>query len=200
MHAPRSFRRQLVVFCALVASVIGACSRSASEPAWTDDRDLLRTNTAKPYLFILLDNSASMSLRLGAGQDHVVGFADGPGSRLYEAKAALHQVFSDDSLGANEVEYGFAAFNQDGVRVVAKHWLYFADAAPSWFGTFPYPAADPDGLTIALANGAYDDDVEGDAMVFGPWLYRGWWRWRSRHVCDAAYSRHRWQSRSRQGQ
>jgi hypothetical protein len=173
MPAPTSFRRQLLVVCGVIASLATLIALT-SEPAWTDDRDLLRTNTATPYLFILLDNSASMTLKLGpvAGQDHVVGFGDGPGSRLYEAKAALHQVFNDDSLGANEVEYGFAAFNQDGARVIAKHWLYFTDVEPSWFSTFPYPAPDADGrlTTGPNAAGAYAPDVEGDAMVFGPWL------------------------------
>ena len=33
-----------------------------------DDRDLLKINTAKPYLFILLDTSASMNAKLGADE------------------------------------------------------------------------------------------------------------------------------------
>jgi hypothetical protein len=162
--------RQLAIALAIVTALVGLLVVT-SEPAWTDDRALLRTNTAKPYLFILMDNSASMGLKLGANQVPAVGYGDGPASRIYQAKSALYEVFSDDTEGANLVEYGFANFNQDHIRPVSKHWIYYLSSAPTaTTGTWNlgWPTPDADGLTTGPNSvGAFEDDVEGDAIVFG---------------------------------
>jgi hypothetical protein len=173
---PRSARRWPVAGAILV-SVVGALVWN-SEPAWTDDTDLLRLSTAKPYLFIMLDTSASMALKIGPAQDPPPGggYGDDPESRLYQAKSALYSVFR----GANEsfefgIHFGLASYNQDGLEVVNKHWLYYLEQNPPWFNTLPYPQADPDGLTRpeilgGEATGAYVGDVEGDSLSFGPRL------------------------------
>jgi len=56
MNRPRQFSRT-AVFAALV--FLGA---AGGRPALSDDTDLLRFSTAKPYVFFLLDTSASMTL------------------------------------------------------------------------------------------------------------------------------------------
>lgn len=42
---------------------------------------------------------------------------DDPGSKLYQAKAALHEVIQSVS----GVNFGFVTYNQDRLRVRAKH-------------------------------------------------------------------------------
>jgi hypothetical protein len=98
-----------------------------SRPAWTDDVDLLRFDTGNPYLFIILDTSGSMNLPLAKGAAPLPGDGDQPGSRIYEAKKALYNVFKD----VDDVHFGLATYNQDTVQVKSKHWLY----KPSEIGT-----------------------------------------------------------------
>ena len=153
-------------------------------PARADDRDFLKINGGNPYLFILLDNSASMSLAMGGEDLPTAGHGDDPDSRLYQAKSALFSVFE----GLDEVNFGFATFNQDHLRIVAKHYNYYASDAPvgTWPSDLGWPTADADGLTeyvdsidvdsdgdgVADTSDGYPDawanDVEGDALVFGP--------------------------------
>ena len=165
----------------LIAALI-ALLALAGNPGRADDRDLLRTSTAKPYLFILLDTSASMNLKMGTG-GWTPGGADSPGSRLFQAKQALYEVLKD----VEDVQFGFAAFNQDDVHVTAKHWIYYTTdpmpPATPWDLDFPQP--DVDGLTgcpDANNDGICDDDdqdgnpdtdslvgdVDGDVLTFGP--------------------------------
>lgn len=105
-HAALSVALLLLVATFLVPSSMG------------DDTDLLRQNTAEPYLFILLDTSLSMSLAIDGTTVH--GDADDPRSRLYLAKEALYDVIST----VPGVRYGFATFNQDRLNAVTKHFLY----------------------------------------------------------------------------
>ena len=79
-------------------SRIACCDRSRSRqscwsigPASADDRDLLKFRGAKPYLFILLDTSGSMNLKIGADDLPAVGHGDDPASRIWGAKEALLQ-------------------------------------------------------------------------------------------------------------
>ncbi|HVR97390.1 MAG TPA: hypothetical protein VMW27_12295 [Thermoanaerobaculia bacterium] len=109
----------------------------ASAPAaLADDRDLLRDTTGKPYVFILLDTSGSMNwtpkctqTQFNAGDcDLLCPYgecftplqADDPSSKFYQAKEALYEVLKD----VNDVNFGFATFNQDRLFVETKHWLY----------------------------------------------------------------------------
>lgn len=171
-------RKTLVAVLAAVATL---AMLVPSQTAYPDDRDLLRFNTGKPYLFILLDTSGSMNLAFGADNVPTVGHGDDPASKIYASKEALFTVFQS----VEDVHFGFAAYNQDDLRVRNKHWLYFVDSLPSnWPTGLGWPTPDPDGLTTDLltvdtdddgvgdsGDGIPDNDVEGDAIVFGP-LFR----------------------------
>jgi hypothetical protein len=156
----------------MAAIVIGlaafALLVAGQRPAFTDDIDLLRFTTAKPFVFFILDNSASMSLSPEGNWVH--GNGDDPRSRIYQAKKAIYEVFK----GVDDIHFGFASFNQDYARVTAKHWLYYwaktpANSLPNdW--PITYPAADNDGPIATAADGTVSDDIEGDLMTFGPHL------------------------------
>lgn len=139
-----------------------------TKPAFTDDVDLLRFTTAKPYVFFILDNSASMSLSPDGKWVHANG--DDPRSKIYQAKRIIYEVFK----GVDDVHYGFASFNQDYARVTAKHWLYYWVSSPSnqlpndW--PLSYPVADADGPVATAADGTASDDIEGDLWTFGAHL------------------------------
>lgn len=166
-------RRKLAATLLIGTTII--FSMVSSKPGWTDDRDLLRFNTAKPYLMIMLDTSASMALKMGEGDEWVPGGADNPDSRLLQAKQALFSVFEN----VNDVHFGFASFNADMVRVAAKHWLYFTtDSIPNgWPIEFPLPDSN-DQLTRLEGtdtdgDGIDDDftrtsDIDGDVLTLGP--------------------------------
>lgn len=136
-----------------------------------DDRDLLRENTAEPFLFILLDSSLSMGLSIDG--NWVEANADDPRSRLYQAKEALYTVLSNVS----GVRFGFATFNHDGLSVVGKHFLYFVEDeeenqdAITALG-LSYPAIEPDNeveVPITAPDGFPDIDIQidGDMLTFG---------------------------------
>jgi hypothetical protein len=113
---------------------------ATSEPAFTDDTDLVRKNSAKPYLMLILDTSGSMNLEL-ANNNWLPLNGDHPKSKIYQAKRALYEVFQDE----DRLNYGFMTSDHDGLRVRAKHWLYAptADAqaaSPGW--PLSYPLAD----------------------------------------------------------
>jgi hypothetical protein len=125
--------RNLAFAAGLFAAVTGLLL-ATSETAWTDDVDLLRFDTGNPYLFIILDTSGSMNLPLKKGVSSLPGDGDAPtvsntepGSRIYEAKKALYNVFKD----VDDVHFGLATYNQDQIRVVSKHWLYAPSAVPA---------------------------------------------------------------------
>jgi hypothetical protein len=98
----------------VVAAVI-----TSMGPAAADDRDLLKFRGAKPYLFILLDSSGSMNLKVGADDLPAEGHADDPASRLFGAKEALYAVFHD----IDDVQFGFATMNHDALKVSSNHYL-----------------------------------------------------------------------------
>lgn len=172
---------------AAVTLLIAMALLLPSPPAWTDDRDLLSFNSAKPFLFILMDTSGSMNFQIGPGEVPLPGGADHPESRLYAAKQALFEVFE----GVDDVHFGFATFNQDETYVKSKHWLYYIKDEvgdnpvkdPNW--PISYPVADPDGLTMLIDTETIDTDgdgipdatdgipdtpvgdIEGDALTYG---------------------------------
>jgi len=182
----------------LAAAVSGALLALAlalaiSEPGRTDDRDLLRFTSAKPYLFLILDTSSSMNMKIGPGAVSLAGGGDNPDSRIYAAKQALYNVFAN----VDDVAFGFATYNQDHADVRSKHWLYYAAAAGTVSGgTWPlgtYPTPNPSGLTtfaddLNLLNidsngdGKVDNtdsdgvadtvhsSIVGDVMTFGPFI------------------------------
>jgi hypothetical protein len=131
---------------ALLGSTFGGAAARA------DDRDLLRRGTAKPYVFILFDTSGSMAWsprctaeQLAAGECDtlcpsgdcfVPRNGDDPASKLYQAKEALYEVIE----AADNVDFGFATYNQDELRVGAKHWLYRATEDGPSAGGVPVPA------------------------------------------------------------
>ena len=129
---------------ALLAVAAGAFLLLRVPQAEGDDTDLLRTATADPYVFFMLDSSASMNADVDGNPLPANG--DDPRSKIYIAKKALYEVFLD----ASEFNYGFASYNQDHVRVNAKHWLYALTAAPTAW-TVAYPTVD-------------------DLWVFGPYF------------------------------
>ncbi|MFL6262708.1 MAG: pilus assembly protein [Thermoanaerobaculia bacterium] len=110
-----------------------------------DDRGLLRTSSADPYLFILLDTSGSMnwspkSATCSTGDCYVPLQSDDSTSKLYQAKQALYEVLSDPNLG--KVDLGFGTYNQDALSAAQKHWLYQATGNGVLLsGTTFYPAA-----------------------------------------------------------
>jgi hypothetical protein len=165
---PRPRHRRLNAAAAAVAALV--LFGLLLSPAAADDRHLLRFDSAKPYLFIVLDTSASMAMRMGR-DEWAPGGADGPDSRLYQAKQALFNVLKD----VNDVHLGFAGFNQDRVRAVGKHWLYFSDndlpSATEWPIQFPRPDKwDVDGDTSFLTGMKVIPpvDAEGDPIPNPP--------------------------------
>jgi hypothetical protein len=114
----------------VVLSLAGPGTASA------DDRDLLRATTGKPYVMILLDTSGSMNwtppctqTQFNNGECQTLCpfrdcFArlqtDDASSKLYQAKQALYEVLKD----VNDVQFGFATYNQDDLYVKSKHWIY----------------------------------------------------------------------------
>jgi Tfp pilus tip-associated adhesin PilY1 len=106
-------------------------------PAWSDDRDLLRQSSGDPYVMVLLDTTGSMNeFPEQAGIDALAA-GDDPASKIYGAKQSLYQVMTQ----FNNISYGFGSFNQDGLRVLRKDWIYKANAAPSWTATLNYPVS-----------------------------------------------------------
>jgi hypothetical protein len=131
MSHRRSRSKVLLTGSILFAGVL-ALLTLAAEPGYTDDTDLLRKTTAKPYVMLILDTSSSMNLRL-AGPDWLPLGGDDPRSRIHASKKALYDVFKTQE----RVNYGFMTFNQDELRVQAKHWLYAPEQSPSWSLAYP---------------------------------------------------------------
>ena len=125
-----------------------------ARPAGADDRDLLRRGTSDPYVFIVFDTSGSMhwspkctaeqvaagtcDFLCPTGDCYVPLNGDDPASKFHQAKAALYEVIE----ASENVDFGFATYNQDALRVRAKHWLYRAvDEGPELENGIHYPAA-----------------------------------------------------------
>jgi len=127
-----------LAFPLVLCGLVGALIIGSSNAAWTDDRELLRFDTAKAYVFVIFDTSASMAL--GFDDTYVERGMDDPDSKLYKAKSVAYDVFKDVDF----VHWGFASLNHDNLRVTSKHWLYHTAANanvtdPSW--PIAYPAA-----------------------------------------------------------
>lgn len=173
----RKARRPLLRLAAAFAAVVVACVVVVPHSTG-DDRELLKENTADPFLFILLDNSLSMGLTIDGRWVH--GNADDPRSRLYQAKEALYTVLGSIS----GVRFGFGTFNQDQLSIIGKHFLYHvADDTDPASGTsanqtairaigLGYPVIEPNNqveVPTVDAEGFPDVDIriDGDMMTFG---------------------------------
>ena len=125
-----------------------------------DDIDLLRFGAADPYVMIVLDTSASMCLDLKGLP--VEADCDDPRSRLYLAKQALYDAFQS----IDGVQFGFASYNQDQLRVKAKHWLYYLEPSrnslPNNWPFATWPTMDGDGIEVGGVV-----DIDGDMLTFG---------------------------------
>jgi Tfp pilus tip-associated adhesin PilY1 len=125
---------------------IASLALLGSAAARGDDRSLLRTSSADPYLFILLDTSGSMNWApktagtCDSGDCFVPLNGDDPSSKFYQAKQSLFEVLSDPNLG--KVNFGFGSYNQDVLSADQKHWLYQASGSGvNLSGTTYFPAA-----------------------------------------------------------
>src|SRR5688572_31381247 len=100
----KSARGKAVVLVALALALVLA---TGGRPALSDDTDLLRTTSANPFVFFLIDTSGSMSLTPDGKWVHANG--DDPRSKLYQVKRVLYDVLKE----IEGVHFGFAALNQD---------------------------------------------------------------------------------------
>jgi PilC-like protein with beta-propeller domain len=137
---------------------------AGGRPALSDDTDLLRFNSGKPYVFFLLDTSASMTLTADGKWVHANG--DDPRSKLYQAKQILYQVFQE----VDDIHFGFASMNQDNAAAAAKHWLYYFTGSLPANWPISYPLANPGGPQLFNTDGTAREDVGVDLMTFGPHL------------------------------
>ncbi len=146
----------------LVALALALVLAAGGRPALSDDTDLLRTTSANPFVFFLIDTSASMSLTPDGKWVHANG--DDPRSKLYQVKRVLYDVLKE----IEGVHFGFAALNQDKSAALAKHWLYYTTGTLPGSWPIAYPAQDTDGPVVLNADGTVSGDLEGDLMTFGP--------------------------------
>jgi len=148
-----------------------------AQPAAADDRDILRDSAGKPYLFILLDTSGSMNWSPKCTAEQVAAGVctyfcpekdcpvprdgDDPASKFRQAKEALYEVLLD----VEDVDFGFATFNQDNLHIANKHWLYQVDEGqtlPVLLSGATWPVAGSQevfGATIACDRGNGDGDI-----------------------------------------
>ncbi|MEZ5332943.1 MAG: hypothetical protein R2991_13045 [Thermoanaerobaculia bacterium] len=129
----RNLRASLIVLAGLLTVVTLAPDRAAA-----DDRKLFTGFSTDPYVFILLDTSGSMHWSPKCTQEQfdagicdyvcptgdcfVEGSGDSPFSKFYQAKDALYEVIQS----IDDVSFGFATYNQDGLYLRGKHWAYTA--------------------------------------------------------------------------
>lgn len=145
----------------LLIAALAVTLASGSQPGYSSDIDLLRFNTSKPYVFFVMDTSASMTLSPSNQWVHANG--DDPRSKLYQAKKVLYEVFQE----VDDIQFGFASMNQDKAGVVNKHWLYYITGNLPGGWPINYPRPDADGPVQTAADGTVVSDVEGDLMTFG---------------------------------
>jgi|GEM_PF-1485197 len=138
----RSPLRRVTTACALLVAILAVLMPPVPRAEAADDIDLLRVDAADPFVLILLDTSASMGLQPpGSGdQNQYLGDlapADGddPGSKLFLAKKALYEVFSQ----VGNLSFGFATYNKDHLSVVRKHWLYEPVSTVTFTDGLSYP-------------------------------------------------------------
>jgi len=132
-----------------------------------DDTDLVRENTAKPFVFFLVDTSSSMNLDIATGSPVELD-GDDPRSRIYQVKKTLYEVLEDEI----NVNYGFATYNQDNLHIRAKHWLYEATTDVIWPLGVNRELVYPRG-TIREVGDEDDDGEIGEITTRGDWMVFG---------------------------
>ncbi len=120
----------LALGCALLLGLAG--------DARADDRRLITGYEEIPTVLFLFDTSGSMhwssqclqedfdagncEYLCPTGDCWVPANADSPSSKFYQAKQAIYNAVAQ----TDEINVGFATFNQDQLRLRRKHWLYEA--------------------------------------------------------------------------
>jgi hypothetical protein len=136
------------LFAAALMSAAAGLLVATSEPVWSDDTQLFKVETGKPYVFIVLDTSTSMNLAPGTNA-WVPASGDDQASKFRQIKEALLEVFGEVSaVNGDVVYYGFATYNQDELKVRGKHWLYTVESV-SGANVLGYPAV---GRTLTLGK------------------------------------------------
>lgn len=149
----------------LLAGVVVLVLASLS-PLRADDRALLRSSSANPYVFVILDTSGSMNWAAPcSASDYAAGNcnylcptgdcwvprnADDTASKFRQAKEALAEVIA----ATPNVNFGFGTYNQDHVAILNKHWRYIVRASQ------------PNGFITLNTGHAFP--VAGASEVFGP--------------------------------
>jgi Tfp pilus tip-associated adhesin PilY1 len=121
-------------------SLLALAALALASSASADDRQLLRKGSGNPYVMILFDTSGSMNWApkcsaqqvadgictylCPTGDCPVPRDGDDPSSKFRQAKEALYEVLRS----VDNIDFGFATYNQDQLRVQYKEWLYQVDA------------------------------------------------------------------------
>jgi hypothetical protein len=179
MNASRTLRF-LLAAAVLLAALLPTASLA-------DDRDVLRDTQGRPYVFIVLDTSGSMnwSPRCTAQQvtDGICTYlcpngdcatprdGDDPASKFRQAKEALYEVLQN----INDVDFGFATYNQDNLSVQNKHWLYRVSGSVSGFHSLA------GGVQFPATNAQY---VFGEILDTGNAVNLGCDRWNGGSCSD----------------
>jgi hypothetical protein len=159
-----------LLFAASLALGLLAYLFTGAQPAWTDDTDLFREAGSNPYVFILLDVSGSMnqSVPCDPNNPDQAGCAytcppgiclprllgDDPSSKIYGAKQAIYEIMRD----VRDLNFGFATFDQDGLKANRKHfWYQVAPVQPA--GLIPL------GSTGQFYPAAGQEDIFGQTWV-----------------------------------
>ncbi len=155
---------RLITAAALCGAVLLPCAVDA------DDRRLITGFEEIPTVFFMFDTSGSMhwsaqctqaefdagtcDYLCPTGDCWLPGSGDHPSSKLYLAKEAIYEVISQ----TNDLNVGFATYNQDRLRIPRKHWTYQAlEDGPNIPGYGPYPRGQVAGPPL----------VAGDVHTFG---------------------------------
>ena len=154
--------RALLFFAALGALALTL----APADVGADDTDLVRENTADPFVMFVVDTSSSMNLSIADGSALPLD-GDDPGSRIYSVKKVLYEVLQDEI----EINYGLATYNQDALHIRGKHWLYESSTDIEWTApiAFTYPLATIRDSSDSDGDGDFTEILTlGDQLVFGP--------------------------------
>lgn len=170
---------RLALLRTLTAATAVAAFAFAASPAQADDRDILRDSSTRPYVFFVLDTSGSMNwspkctqaqvdagictFLCPTGDCPVPRDGDDPASKFRQSKEALYEVLRD----VDDVDFGFATYNQDQLAVSNKHWLFRVRAGEpqvtlSSGAQFPaHGSEEVFGATLACDRGNDDDSEMG---------------------------------------
>ncbi|MBZ0111675.1 MAG: hypothetical protein K8J08_04370 [Thermoanaerobaculia bacterium] len=146
------------------------------QPLSADDRDFVRTSSEDPYVFVLFDVSGSMNWTGSQGGLCPGGDCNAPMSgddrlsKFYQAKKALYEALAP----AENVNFGFATYNQDNLVVLNKHFRYVAQgngvSISGSPGNYPQVGAvenfGPQFSPICDTNGSGDDNDDEDVGCY----------------------------------